>query len=387
MKKICAVTGSRADYTPLSPVLKELRNCPDVDLKLFATGTHLSPEFGLTYRDIEADGMVIDEKLEILLSSDSAVGIAKSMGIAMGSFADAYSRHQPDLILGLGDRYELLAAVSAALVCCIPVAHIGGGDITVGAIDDDIRHAVTKMSHLHFPATEVERDRIIRMGEAPDQVFAVGETGLDTIRTMEFLSRDELSEALGVTFQKRNLLLTYHPVTTEVRSSEEQFREILAALDRQKDTMVFFTQANADADGRIINEMMADYAFHNRERAALFRTLGDRQYLSIMKEVDAVVGNSSSGIIETPSLKVPTIDVGDRQKGRRMVNSVIHCDCKCEDICNALDLAASPEFQEKLKNVVNPYGDGHSAGRIVPILTSCNLSNILKKRFYTPENL
>lgn len=382
MRKIRAVTGSRSDYYPFKPILLELNERKEIDLAMIVTGAHLSPEFGSTYRDIEADGLRVEAKIDMPLESNASIGIAKAMGTIIGPIAETYERLEPDLIIGLGDRYELLAAVTAALACRLPFAHVGGGDVTVGAFDDAIRHAITKMSHLHFPATDVERNRIIQMGESPDRVFAVGEPGLDTIRSTTFLTRNELSERLGIRFLKRNYLVTFHPVTTETGASEKQFAELLEAIDSAKKAMAFFTQANADPEGRIINAMIEDYAAREPNRTTKFKTLGDQQYLSIMKEVDAVVGNSSSGVIETPSLRVPTIDVGPRQQGRQMAASVIHCECRADAIRAALKQARSSEFQNRLKTVVNPYGDGHAAKRVADVLENIDLNGILKKKFH-----
>ena len=385
MRKICVITGTRAEYGLLYWLMKEIQADKELSLQVIATGMHLSPEFGLTYREVEEE-FKIDKKVEILLSSDTPVGILKSMGLGLISFAECYEYLEPDIIVVLGDRYEILSAVSAALVCRIPVAHIHGGEATKGVIDEAIRHAVTKMSHLHFTATEEYRRRVIQLGEHPDRVFNVGGMGIENIKRVKLLSKEEFEESIGFKLGKRNLLITYHPVTLENATAEEQFKELLSAIDKLDDTHIIFTKSNSDTDGRIINKMIDEYVLKNSHKAIAFTSLGQLRHLSAMKRVDAVVGNSSSGIAEAPSFKIGTINIGDRQKGRIRAKSVIDCKPKKEDILKAIDKLYSNEFKEILKEVRNPYEqDGFPSKSIVNVLKNYDLSNILKKEFYSIE--
>ena len=385
MRKICVITGTRAEYGLLYWLMKEIQADKELSLQVIATGMHLSPEFGLTYREVEEE-FKIDKKVEILLSSDTPVGILKSMGLGLISFAECYEYLEPDIIVVLGDRYEILSAVSAALVCRIPVAHIHGGEATKGVIDEAIRHAVTKMSHLHFTATEEYRRRVIQLGEHPDRVFNVGGMGIENIKRVKLLSKEEFEESIGFKLGKRNLLITYHPVTLENATAEEQFKELLSAIDKLDDTHIIFTKSNSDTDGRIINKMIDEYVLKNSHKAIAFTSLGQLRHLSAMKRVDAVVGNSSSGIAEAPSFKIGTINIGDRQKGRIRAKSVIDCKPKKEDILKAIDKLYSNEFKEILKEVRNPYEqDGFPSKSIVNVLKNYDLSNILKKEFYDIE--
>ncbi len=380
-RKICIVTGSRAEYGLLRPLIQEIKDAPDLKLQLIATGMHLSAEFGLTYQQIEKDGFHIDEKIEILLDSDTAVAISKSMGLSMIGFAEAYERLAPEVIVVLGDRFELLGPVAAALVSRIPVAHIHGGEITEGALDDAIRHSITKMSHLHFTSTEQYRKRVIQLGERPERIFSVGALGLDNIKKLRLLSKKQLEQELNFKFNGNNLLVTFHPVTLE-DASEQQFQQLLDVLDELGDTNIIFTKANADAGGRIINKMIDDYVLNNPERTTAFVSMGQLRYLSTMQFVDAVVGNSSSGIIEAPSFKIGTINIGDRQKGRIKAESVIDCKPAKQHIRNAIKKLYSKGFNEGLKRVVNPYGGGDAAGKIKNTLRDYDISNIMKKGFY-----
>lgn len=382
-RKICIVTGSRAEYGLLKPLMEEIKEDKRLKLQIIATGMHLSPEFGLTYKEIEKDGFTIDENVEILLSSDTPTGISKSMGVAMIGISEAYERIKPDIIVILGDRFELLSAASAALINRIPVAHIHGGEITQGAFDDAIRHSITKMSLLHFVSTEDYRRRVVQLGEDPGRVFNVGATGLDNIKRLRLMPKRTLEEELGFRFNKNNLLITYHPVTLEDNTSKEQFNNLLKVLDEQKDTHLIFTKANADTHGRIINKMIDNYVARNPHKSGAFISVGQLRYLSVMRFVDAVVGNSSSGLIEAPSFKIGTINVGDRQKGRIKAKSVIDCKPIVKDIKAAFKKLYSKTFQESIRNVINPYGDGNTAKRIKGVLRNYNLSNdILKKSFH-----
>lgn len=380
--KICIVTGTRAEYGLLKPLIEKIRKVDDFTLQLLVTGAHLSPEFGLTYRQIEADGYKIDAKVEMLLSSDTAEGITKSMGLGMIGYADAFKQLSPDLLVILGDRYEMLAVASTALIFRIPIAHIHGGELTEGAYDDAIRHAITKMSALHFTSTEAYRQRVIQLGEQPENVFNVGAIGLDNFQSLQLLSKKELEEDLHITFDRFNYLVGFHPETLSDQSVEEQFEALLQAIDMQTDSFFVFTKANADTNGRIINQMMEVYVKKHPDKSALFASLGTLRYLSVMKQVTAVVGNSSSGILEAPSARTTTINIGDRQKGRIQAESIINCKAKKEDITSAFDLVKSDAFREKIKKVVNPYGNGTASTQIVKILRSLSPDRLNHKTFY-----
>jgi len=380
-RKIGIFTGTRAEYGLLKPLMEEIRNDPDLELQIIASGMHLSPEFGLTYKEIEKDGFTINEKVEMLLSSDSPVGISKSVGLGIIGFADALERLKPDITVVLGDRFEALAFAIASYILRIPIAHLYGGEATFGLIDEGVRHSITKMSYLHFTSNEAYRKRVIQLGEHPSRVFNVGALGIDNIKRMKLLSKEEVEKRIGRKFKKRNLLITYHPVTLEKNTAEKQFRELLRALDELDDTLLIFTKANADTEGRIINYLIDKYVEKNPHKAVAFTSMGQLLYLSTMKYVDAVVGNSSSGIIEAPSFKIGTINIGDRQKGRIKAESVIDCKPIYEDIKRALKILYSPSFKEKLKKVKNPYGDGNAALRIKKILKEWDLTDI-KKEFF-----
>lgn len=379
---ICVITGSRAEYGLLKPLIEEIQSEVSLNLRLVVTGMHLSPEFGLTYQQIEKDGLTIHRKIETLLSSDTPVGIAKSMGIGIIGFADAFEELKPDIILVLGDRFEIFSAVSAALVARIPVAHIHGGEITEGAFDDSLRHCITKMSHLHFTSTGEYRRRVIQLGESPERVFNVGAIGLDNINRLALLGRNELENELGIKFAKRNFLVTFHPVTLERNTSESQFNELLEALDDQKDAFVVFTRPNADTDGRIINKMIDEYTNARKGTSKAFASLGQLRYLSLMSQVDAVIGNSSSGIIESPSFKIGTINIGDRQRGRIKAESVIDCEPFKQSIRDAIEKLFTESFRNRLKNIVNPYGKGDTAKKIVAVLKNIEPGSLYKKKFY-----
>lgn len=380
-RKICVITGSRAEYGLLYWLMREIQEDSELTLQLIVSGMHLSPEFGLTYRQIEKDGFDINEKIEILLSSDTPVGITKSMGLAMISFAETYERLKPDIIAGMGDRFELFAAVSAAVVARLPVAHLNGGEITEGVIDDPLRHAITKMSHLHFTAMEEYRQRVIQLGEDQARVFTVGEAGLDNIRRLQFLSKEEFEKAVNFKLHKKNILVTFHPVTIEKSTAHKHFREILEAVDTLEETGVIFTMPNADTDGRIIINMINEYVTRNKEKAVAFVSLGQQKYLSALQYVDAVVGNSSSGIVEAPSFKIGTIDIGDRQKGRVKSKSIIECLPQKDSILQAFTKLYSKEFSEELKNVKNPYGEGKASVKIKEFIKSYNLEGLIPKKF------
>ncbi len=381
MRKICVVTGTRAEYGLLYWLMQEINRDPDLELQLIVTGMHLSPEFGLTYKEVEKD-FKIDKKVEILLSSDTPAGISKSMGLAQISLAETYLQLNPDILVLLGDRFEIFSAASAAAVCGIPVAHLHGGETTEGAFDEYFRHAITKMSHLHFTATEAYRKRVIQLGEHPDRVFNSGGLGVDAILQAKLMSKSELEKAIDFKFGKRNLLVTFHPVTLERSTASRQFSELLRALDELDDTKIIFTKANADTDGRVINQMIEEYSAKNSERAIQFASMGFLRYISAMQFVDAVVGNSSSGLLEAPSLKVPTVNIGDRQKNRVKAESVLDCLPEEESIKQCIRKIYTKEFQDKVKDSVNPYGNGGASRKIKEILKTVSLENILKKSFY-----
>ena len=380
-RKICVVTGSRAEYGLLRRALGEIHRTPELELQLIATGMHLAPEFGLTYREIENDGFVIDRKIEMLLSSDTPVALAKSMGLGLIGFGEALHQLNPDLMLVLGDRFEILSAVVAALVARIPVAHLHGGETTEGAFDEAIRHSITKMSHIHFVAAEAYRKRVIQLGEHPDSVFLVGGLGVDNIVKLQPMKRSDLEESLGIKFGPRNLLVTFHPATLDSATPAAQLDELLAALELRKDTHLIFTMPNADTDGRALFAMISDFA-DRHSNAWAFTSLGHERYLSCIPHMDAVVGNSSSGLTEVPSFAKGTINVGDRQRGRLKAASVIDCKPERASISAALDNLYSVEFQTMLKNVENPYGDGGAVQRIVSVLQSIPIDAFVKKSFH-----
>lgn len=382
MRNICVITGSRAEYGQLYWLMKEVDSARDLKLQIITTGMHLSPEFGLTYKQIEQDGFTINKKVEMILSSDSKVGITKSIGLGMVGFADALNELNPDLIVVLGDRFEIFSAVSAAMIAKIPVAHLHGGELTEGVFDELIRHSITKMSHLHFTATEEYLKRVIQLGEQPNRVFNVGAVGIDNIMHLSLLSRDEFEQSIDFKLGKKNLLITFHPVTLEQVSSEQQFENLLQVLDEQIDTHLIFTKANADTDGRIINKMIDDYVMTHTDKSVAFTSLGQLRYISAMQYIDALVGNSSSGLTEAPSFKIGTINIGDRQCGRSKSQSVIDCNPMVKDIQLAFEKLFSNSFQQQLKHASNPYGDGGSTEKIIEIIRSFSLDGILKKKFY-----
>lgn len=380
-RKICVVTGTRAEFGLLRWLMQEVQQTPELELQVLATGMHLSPEFGLTYREIEQAGFAIDARVEMLLSADTATAVTKSMGLGMIGYADAYARLSPDLIVVLGDRFEIFAATAAALIAGIPVAHLHGGETTEGAFDEAIRHSITKMSHLHFVAAEDYRRRVIQLGEQPERVFLVGGLGIDAIKRTTLMTREELEASIDFKLGRRNLLITFHPVTLEGQSSGQQMTELLAALGDLKDTHLIFTMPNADTGGRELAAMV-DAFVATHPNARVYSSLGQLRYLSCMKFVDGVVGNSSSGLAEAPSMGIGTVNIGDRQKGRLSADSVIHCQPERQAIQAALKQLFSPEFRKSLPTMINPYGSGGASKKIVQILKSHSLDGILKKTFY-----
>lgn len=381
-KKICVFTGTRAEYGLLKPLMHEIKNDELLQLQIIASGMHLSQEFGLTYREIEEDGFKADDKIEMLLSSDTSIGASKAMGLGLISFAESYNRLRPDILVILGDRYEAFAAAIAALMSRIPVAHIQGGEATFGLIDEAIRHSITKISGLHFTSTKEYRKRVIQLGENPNTVFTVGALGIDNIKKLKLLSREMLEKELGVQFKKNNLLVTFHPVTLEKDAARNQFRNLLEALNKLDSTQIFFTKANADSEGRLINNMIDNYVTKHPDKSVSFISLGQLKYLSVLKQVDAVVGNSSSGIIEAPSFKVATVNIGNRQEGRIAAQSVINCEPETQSILETIKKVKSDKFIKSLKNMSNPYGDGNAAVKIKEVLRNRDFRKTLKKRFY-----
>ena len=380
-RKICVVTGTRAEYGLLRWVMQGIKDSVVLDLQLIVTGMHLSPEFGLTVQEIEADGFRIDRKVEMLVSSDTPVGITKSMGLAMMGFADAMAELQPDLLLVLGDRYEIFAASASAMIARIPIAHLHGGESTEGLIDEPIRHSITKMAHLHFVAADEYRHRVIQLGEQPENVFRVGGLGVDNLLHLKLLNRNELEAALDFKLGARNLLITFHPVTLEYSTSGEQMTELLAALASLDNTGLIFTMPNADTDGRTLFKQIDAFCAHHHNARA-YTSLGQLRYLSCIQHVDGVVGNSSSGIAEVPSFHKGTINIGDRQRGRLRAASVIDCAADRASISKAIKHLLSPRFQATLLSVDNPYGNGGASAAIVKILEKQSFDNLLKKHFY-----
>ena len=381
IKKICVITGSRAEYGLLRKLIKLLDVSELFQLQLIVTGSHLSKKFGETVNEVERDGFKINSKIDINLVSDTPIGISKSTSIGLSGFADEFELLNPDMILVLGDRFEILSAVIAAMYARIPIAHIHGGELTEGAIDDAIRHSITKFSHLHFVGNEVYRKRVIQLGEKPERVFNVGGLGVDAINDINLIPKNKLEKDLNIKFLKKNLLITFHPVTLEDKSSLKQISELLDALSNLQSTSLIFTMPNADGDSQVIFEKIEDYVSCNKN-AYVFISLVQVRYLSCLAQVDAIVGNSSSGLHEAPSFRKATINIGDRQKGRIQSKSVINCKPLSQDIQKAIKDSYSQEFKEHLLNVQNPYGDGGAAKRIVETISNVDLSSLIHKEFY-----
>ncbi len=381
-RKICIVTGTRAEFGLMYWLIKSVHEDQDLELQLIVTGMHLSPEFGLTYKAIEESGLPISKKIEILLSSDSAVGISKSMGLAMISFSEAYAELQPDFILVLGDRFEVFSAASVATICRIPIGHIHGGEATEGLIDEPIRHSITKMAHLHFTANSQYRKRVIQLGEQPDRVFNTGSPGLDNVYRLELLGKNDFEKSIDFKLGEKNALVTFHPVTLENNTSKIQFESLLKALDAIEDLNIIFTKPNADTNGRVIIELIDQYVSQHPQRSCAFISLGQLRYLSALKHVDIVVGNSSSGLTEVPSFDIPTINIGDRQKGRLKAKSVLDCQPTEQDISQSLEKSLSTDFLSSIKNTENPYGGEGASEKIKDIIKTVSLEGILKKSFY-----
>lgn len=384
MKRIGIMTGTRAEYGLLKPLMQEINKDNDLELYLIVSGMHLSPEFGMTYKEIEEDGFEINAKVEMLLSSDSPAGISKSVGLGVIGFADEFQRADLDMLILLGDRYEALSAAICALVMRVPIAHLHGGELTEGAIDEGIRHSITKMSYLHFTSTEQYRNRVIQLGENPERVFYVGALGVENIKKINLMTKEELERSIHFEIDENTVVVTYHPVTLENNTVEEQFLNLLKVLDRNPKIRMIFTKANADTNGRIVNELIDKYAAQNSERACAFMSLGQKRYLSALKYCRIVIGNSSSGIIEAPSFGKPIINIGDRQKGRICAGSVINCGYTQQEIQQAMETALTEEFENKARNCRNPYEKENTAANIISVIKDYLLNDKikLKKGFY-----
>ncbi len=385
MKKIAIFTGTRAEYGILYWIIKELHERSDTELQLYVGGMHLSPEFGYTIEQIEKDGFTIDEKLEFLLSSDSPVAVSKSIALALMTSAEAIDRNQPDLIVILGDRFESMAVAQAAMISCTPVAHIHGGEITEGLIDDAIRHSITKMSHLHFTANDQYRNRVIQLGEDPSRVFSYGAPGIDSIKKLDLLGKDDLIKSIDFDITDKFFMITYHPVTLDSDGAKNSLINLLSALEDYKDYKLVITYPNADTHGRALIEILDDYKSKNEDRVLLIQSLGQLRYLSLLKLCNAVIGNSSSALIEAPTFNVPTINIGERQKGRITGATVINCSEDKKSIKDSIEKSLSLEFLNICKNANNPYGQGDSSSKIVQKMVDFDLTGIVKKSFYNVE--
>ena len=383
-RKICVVTGTRADYGLLYWLLKEIDNDENLELQLVATAMHLSPEFGLTYKTIEEDGFEITDNVELLLSSDSEIAVSKAIGLGCISFAETFQKLNPDMVLVLGDRFEIFSAASAAMIMKIPLVHLHGGETTQGAIDEALRHSITKMATYHFPATEKYKKRIIQMGEQSERVFNFGMAGLDNIYKLDLLSKKELESSLDFKLDHKTALVTYHPVTLDDNSTEVNINNLLSALD-QFELNIIFTKSNADTGGRIINQKIAEYVEMNSDKSIFVDSLGQLRYLSALKHFDLMIGNSSSGITEAPSFKLPVVNIGDRQKGRVKAENIIDTNNSFSEITKSIKEALSTEFKQQISNLINPYDkyqDGRTSEKIKDKLKTIPLNNnILKKEF------
>lgn len=380
MKKITVFTGTRAEYGLLYWLLKDVQSDTELELQLLVTGTHLSPEFGNTFEQIEKDGFNINEKIEMLLSSDNPVGVAKGLGLGVIGFTDALTRLKPDVLVLLGDRFEALAVAQTAMILGIPVVHLHGGEITEGAYDDAFRHAITKFSSLHCTSTEEYRQRVIQLGESPERVINVGAVGLDHIERTKLLSLSELSDSLDFELNKPYFLVTYHPVTLAEEDPVYSFNELLDSIDDFQDHQIIITYPNADNGGRKIIPLLEKYSAANSSRILAIPSLGQLRYLSAVKYASAVIGNSSSGIIEVPSFNVPTVNIGERQKGRLCATSVFHCNSNKSDITNAINQVINEPFKEQVAKTINPYGQGDASGQIISFIKTMKFEKV--KSFY-----
>lgn len=381
-RKICVYTSSRAEYGLLRGVIQEIQATENLQLQLLVSGMHLSSEFGMTIEEIRTDGFDPDETIEMLISGDTPTAICKSMGLAMIGYGEALQRLKPDIVVLLGDRFETFCMAAAAQVCRVPLAHIHGGETTEGATDEAFRHCITKMAHLHFASCEAYRQRIIQLGEWPNRVFNVGALGVENIQKTKLMTRQQLSESIGCSLDRPYFLVTFHPVTLEKATAEKQFQALLDALKNFPDYKVILTQTNADTGGRVINEMINTCAKKDSNRCAAFTSLGSQKYLSAMKYADAVIGNSSSGILETPTFRVPTVNIGDRQKGRVQAECAINCLPKKDEIIKSIQRAISRDFRESIRDISNPYEKKDTAENIKNIIKDSELEDIVKKKFY-----
>lgn len=372
MINVCVVTSTRAEYGLMRVLIQKLKDDADIDLHIAVTGTHLSHQYGMTYKEIEQDGFVIDKKIDILVDADRPSAISKTMALALFGFAEYFEELQPDLVIVDGDRYEMLAVCIAAMNENIPIVHIGGGEVTEGAIDDNIRHCITKMSYLHFVINKQYKKRVMQLGEDESRIYNVGSLGIENIKRLSLLTKKELEEELQFELGDRYALVTFHPVTLENNSAEKQITELLEACNELKEFHFLFTKANSDLGGRLINDKISLFVKKNEKRTKLVSSLGAKKYLSAVKYCTCVIGNSSSGLIEVPTFKVPTINIGDRQKGRIKAESILDCKPTKEDILSAVNMCQTEEFQNRLKDVKNPYDGGE---------TSDNIVNNIKKHF------
>lgn len=384
MRKICVVTGTRAEYGLLSRLMRMIKESNNTQLQVVATNMHLSPKYGNTYKEIEADGFVIDRRVPIIdeTAPNDSHSTVLEISRALSGFADAYSELKPDLLVVLGDRYEILAAAVAALIMRIPIAHISGGDVTEGAFDDAIRHSITKMSQLHFPSTEEYRKRVIQLGEQPDRVFNVGALGVENIKKMPLMGKEEIEKEIDFKINNNTILVTYHPVTLGNRTAKDDIEDFVSALEERKDVQVIFTMPNSDTGGQFIVDAINDFVAKNPERSKAFKSLGVVRYLSVMSQVAAVVGNSSSGLVEVPSFGIPTLNIGDRQKGRLAADSVYNCAPDKTAVLNGLDMVLSPAFRKKAAETHNPYEKENTAQTIYDVISIYPLEQLNQKHFY-----
>ncbi len=384
MRKICVVTGTRAEYGLLSRLIRMIDESDKTQLQLIVTNMHLSPKYGNTYQEMEKDGFIIDYKIPIIneTAADNAVTTIKSMATALSGFADAFNQLKPDLVVLLGDRYEILSAAEAALIERIPIAHIHGGEVTEGAYDDAIRHSVTKMSQLHFPTTDNHRKRIIQLGEQPERVFNVGSLGVENIKKLPLMSKEEIEKEIGFKIDDNTILVTYHPVTLGNRTAKDDIDDFIAALEERKDLRVIFTMPNSDTGGKFIVDAINGFVARNADRAKAYKSLGVLRYLSVMKQVAAVVGNSSSGLLEVPSFGIPTLNIGDRQKGRTAAESVYNCAPDKNSVLNGLETVLSKQFKEFASTVRNPYEKANTAEEIFKVISTYSLDRLNQKHFF-----
>lgn len=384
MRKICVVTGTRAEYGLLCRLMGLIQESPDTQLQVIATNMHLSPKYGNTFQEIEKDGFTIDCKIPIIdeNAEDNAMTTVKSMATALSGFAEAYNTLKPDMVVVLGDRYEILAAATVALIERIPIAHLHGGEVTEGAYDDAIRHSITKMSHLHFTSTEEYRKRVIQLGEQPDRVFYVGAPGVENIKKFPLMSKEEVEESVNFKLDENTILVTYHPVTLGEHTAEKDIKEFIGALEERKDLRVFFTMPNSDTGSQAIVDAINEFVSNNADRAIAYKSLGIKRYLSVMKYAGAVVGNSSSGLLEVPSFGIPTLNIGDRQKGRMAADSVYNCETDKDSILKGLDVIMSPAFKKKAAETHNPYEKDNTSEEIFNVISTYPLEELKQKHFY-----